>query len=62
MAVVGAGVVGLSVGLSLCEAYGSQLDLTILAEKLSPSTTSDGAGAMFIPGSSNYAQGTSCIS
>ena len=58
IAVVGAGVIGLSVGLCLTEMYGSQLDLTIIADKFSPNTTSDHAGAVFIPGG-NYVPGGS---
>ena len=58
IAVVGAGVIGLSVGLCLTEMYGSQLDLTIIADKFSPNTTSDRAGAVFIPGG-NYVPGGS---
>ncbi len=48
IAVVGAGVIGLSVGLCLLETYKKQLDVTIVAEKFSPDTTSDHAGAIFI--------------
>ena len=32
VAVIGAGVMGLSVGLCLIEKYGSQLELTIIAD------------------------------
>ena len=46
--IVGAGVSGLSVGLCLLETYGIHLDVTIMAEKFSPDTTSDHAGAVFI--------------
>ena len=56
IAVIGAGVMGLSVGLCLIEKYGSQLDLTIIADKFSPDTTSDRAGAMILPGG-NYIPG-----
>ena len=56
IAVVGAGVMGLSVGLCLIEKYGSQLELTIIADKFSPDTTSDRAGAMILPGG-NYIPG-----
>ena len=58
IAVVGAGVIGLSVSLCLTEMYGSQLNLTIIADKFSPDTTSDHAGAVFIPGG-NYVPGGS---
>ena len=46
------------VGLCLTEKYGSQLDLIIIADKFSPDTTSDSAGAVFIPGG-NYVPGGS---
>ena len=58
IAIVGAGVIGLSVGVCLTEVYGQQLDLTIIAEQFSPNTTSDRAGADFIPGG-NYVPGGS---
>jgi len=58
IAIVGAGVIGLSVGLCLTEMYGQQLDLTINAERFSPDTTSDSAGAIFVPGG-NYVPGGS---
>jgi len=51
---MGAGVIG----LCLTKVYGQQLDLTIIAERFSPDTTSDSAGAIFIPGG-NYVQGGS---
>jgi len=53
IAVVGAGVIGLSVSLCLTETYGQQLDLTIIADKFSPDTTSDHAGGLILPGG-NY--------
>ena len=56
VAVVGAGVSGLSVALCLCESYGRQLELSVIADKYSPDTTSDRAGAIFIP-SANYIPG-----
>ena len=49
VAVIGAGVIGLSVGVCLAETYGEQLDLTIMAEKFTPDTTSDGAGGIIEP-------------
>ena len=52
--IIGAGVSGLTVGVALTETYGTQLELTIIAEKFSPDTTSDRAGGIFIPGVSNY--------
>lgn len=47
--IVGAGVIGLSVGVCLSEEYGQQLDITIVADKFSPDTTSDRAGGFFFP-------------
>ena len=47
VAIIGAGVIGLSVGGCLAETYGKQLDLTIIADKFTPDTTSDGAGGLF---------------
>ena len=48
VAIVGAGVIGLSIGRCLAETYGKQLDLTIMADKFTPDTTSDGAGGMIV--------------
>ena len=50
VAIIGAGVIGLSVGVCLTDTYGQQLDVTIIADKFSPDTTSDRAGAIFMPG------------
>ncbi len=47
VAIVGAGVIGLSVGLCLLEQYSKEVDVTIMADKFSPETTSDRAGAVF---------------
>ena len=44
IAVVGAGVNGLSTALCLKETYGEQLDITVIADKFTPNTTSDRAG------------------
>ena len=49
IAIIGAGVSGLTVGVVLAETYGNQLELTIIAEKFSPDTTSDRAGAFTAP-------------
>ena len=54
IAIVGAGVSGLTVGVVLAETYGNQLELTIIAEIFSPDTTSDRAGGIFTPGVTNY--------
>ena len=51
VAIVGAGVIGLSVGLCLTETFKDRLDVTIIANKFSPDTTSDRAGAVYILGS-----------
>ena len=43
--VVGAGAIGLSVGVVLAGAFSrGQMEVTIVAEKFSPETTSDTAG------------------
>ena len=49
VAVVGAGVIGLSAAVCLAETYGRQLDITVIAEHFSPNTTSDRAGATIMP-------------
>ena len=49
VAVVGAGVIGLSTAVCLSETYGRQLDITVIADKFSPNTTSDRAGAILMP-------------
>ncbi len=48
VAIVGAGVIGLSVGLCLLEQYSKEVDVTIMADKFSPETTSDSAGGIII--------------
>ena len=48
VAIVGAGVIGLSIGVCLAETYGKQLDVTIMADKFTPDTTSDGAGGVIV--------------
>lgn len=50
VAVVGAGVVGLSTAVCIAEALPS-CSVTVLAEKFSPDTTSDGAAGILIPSS-----------
>lgn len=49
VAVVGAGVIGLSVAMHLTETLGEQLEVTVIAEKFTPDTTSDKAGSIIIP-------------
>ena len=48
VAVLGAGIIGLSTAVCLQEADPS-LDITIIAEKFSPDTTSDGAAGIWSP-------------
>ena len=50
IAVVGAGVVGLSTAVCLAETFGQQLDITVIAERFSPNLTSNRAGAYFFMG------------
>ena len=47
IAVIGAGVMGLSTALRLQS--DPSLDITIIAEKFSPETTSDGAAGIWSP-------------
>ena len=55
IAIVGAGVSGLSVGLCVKESLRKAVEVTIISDRFSPSgITSDGAGAMFMAGMSNY--------
>ena len=49
VAVIGAGVIGLSIATHLAEMYGRRLDVTVMADRFTPNTTSDGAGGIFIP-------------
>ena len=49
VAVVGAGVIGTSVALHLAQSYQDQCSITIIADKLTPDTTSDKAAGMVIP-------------
>lgn len=48
VAVVGAGVVGLSTAVCIAEAL-PFCSVTVLAEKFSPDTTSDGAAGVLFP-------------
>lgn len=58
--VVGAGVIGLSVGLCLTKTLGNQVDVTVIADKFSQNggITSNGAGAIFLPSGKNYTTST----
>ena len=48
VAVVGAGVMGLSAAVAIQERMPS-VQVTVVADKLSVDTTSDGAGGLFVP-------------
>ena len=50
IAVVGAGVIGLSTAVCLAETFGQQLDVIVIANQFSPNITSDQAGAIFTIG------------
>ena len=47
--VVGAGVVGLSAAVHLCERFGEKVKVTLVAEEFSPHTTGDKAGMLMYP-------------
>ena len=47
--VVGAGVIGLSVAVHICERFGGGVEVTLVAEKFSPHTTGDKAGMLMYP-------------
>ena len=49
VAVVGAGVIGLSAALHLLERFPGALDITVISEKFSPNVTSDKAGMLLLP-------------
>ena len=49
MVIVGAGVVGLSAAVHLCERFGEKLHVTVVAEGFSPNTTGDKAGMLMHP-------------
>jgi glycine/D-amino acid oxidase-like deaminating enzyme len=49
VAVVGAGVIGLSTVLHLQERFPGVLDLTVVSDSFSPDITSDKAGMLFLP-------------
>ena len=49
VAVVGAGVIGLSVALHLTERFPGLLDVTIIADRFTPDTTSDKSSALVKP-------------
>ena len=47
--VVGAGVIGLSVAVHLCERFAERVNVTVVAEEFSPHTTGDKAGMLMYP-------------
>ena len=49
LAVVGAGVIGLSSAYHLAEKFGDAVSVTVIAERFTPHTTSDKASAILIP-------------
>ena len=49
MAVIGAGVIGLSAAFNLTQNFPKHLDVTIIADKFSPELVSDQAGMIFYP-------------
>ena len=49
VAVVGAGIMGLSVAYHLIDKFGDKVSVTVIADKFSPDTCSDKAGAIMIP-------------
>lgn len=49
LAVVGAGVIGLSSAYHLADKFRGEVSVTVIAEKFSPSTTSDKAGSLIYP-------------
>ena len=49
MVIVGAGVVGLSTAVHLCERFGSHVQVTVVADQFSPHTTGDKAGMLMFP-------------
>ena len=57
VAVIGAGVIGLSAALNLTQKFPKQLDVTIVADKFSPELVSDKAGMLMIPISPDFKQG-----
>eukprot|EP00731_Ephydatia_muelleri_P004967 Em0002g1143a len=54
VAVIGAGITGLSVGLCLSQLYRGRVAITVMAERFSPHTTSDSSGGLVIPSFSSY--------
>ena len=47
--VVGAGVIGLSAAVHLCERFGDALEITLMSDKVSPDTSGDKAGMLIYP-------------
>lgn len=49
VAIIGAGIMGLSIGTLLSDTHGRELDITIVADKFTPETTSDKSGGQILP-------------
>ena len=63
VAVVGAGVIGLSAALHLTERFPGLLDVTVIADRFTPDTTSDKAGMIFkLPADLRYVIYNACNS
>lgn len=54
VAVIGAGITGLSVSLCLAQQYRDRAEISVIAERYSPYTTSDSSGGLVIPSFSSY--------
>lgn len=49
VAVIGAGVIGLSSAVAVAEHYGNNVDITLIAEEVTPNTTGDGSAGLWSP-------------
>lgn len=49
VAVVGAGVIGLTSALAIVENFPNDYEVTIFAEKFTPETTGDGSAGLWFP-------------
>lgn len=47
--IIGAGVIGLGSAVAVAEHFGNNVDITIIAEEVSPNTTGDGAAGLWSP-------------
>lgn len=47
--VIGAGVIGLATAVQILDKYGSHVHVTVMSEKFSPNTTSDGSAGFWEP-------------